>query len=145
MALLTGAGAISSPIMGQLSDKLGRKQILVPGLAIAAVLPFLVVPAGDGILVPLVMAAMGLFSFALHQVILAGILDAAARGTEATVAGLVFGINGAVGFASTVFVAVIIENLGGYGSMYVYVGILTAVAGVIVLFTPFPNYRTEAV
>ena len=145
MALLTGAGAISSPIMGQLSDKLGRKQILVPGLAIASVLPFLVVPAGDGILVPLVMAAMGLFSFALHQVILAGILDAAARGTEATVAGLVFGINGAVGFASTVLVAVIIENLGGYGSMYVYVGILTAVAGVIVLFTPFPNYRTEPV
>ena len=143
MALLTGAGAISSPILGQLSDKLGRKQILVPGLAVAAVLPFFVIPAGDGILVPLVMAALGLFSFALHQVMLAGILDAAERGTEATVAGLVFGINGAVGFASTLFVAYIIDNLGGYGSMYVYVGVLTAVAGVIVLLTPFPNYRTE--
>ena len=143
IALLTGAGAISSPILGQLSDKLGRKQVLVPGLAIAAVLPFLVVPAGNGILVPLVMAAMGLFSFALHQVMLAGILDAAARGTEATVAGLVFGINGAVGFASTLLVAYIIDNLGGYGSMYIYVGILTAVAAVIVVFTPFPNYRTQ--
>ena len=143
MALLTGTGAISAPVLGQLSDKLGRKQILVPCLAVAAVLPFLVVPAGDGILVPIVMAAMGLFSFALHQVMLAGILDAASRGTEATVAGLVFGINGAVGFASTVFIAFIIDNLGGYGSMFVYVGALTAVAGVIVLFTPFPNYRTE--
>ena len=91
MALLTGTGAISSPILGQLSDKLGRKQILVPGLALAAILPFLVIPAGDGILVPLVMAAMGLFSFALHQVMLAGILDGAERGTEATVAGAVFG------------------------------------------------------
>jgi MFS family permease len=145
MALLTGTGAISAPVLGQLSDKLGRKQILVPCLAVAAVLPFLVVPAGDGILVPIVMAAMGLFSFALHQVMLAGILDAASRGTEATVAGLVFGINGAVGFASTVFIAFIIDNLGGYGSMFVYVGALTAVAGVIVLFTPFPNYRTEPV
>ena len=143
MALLTGTGAISSPILGQLSDIVGRKQILVPCLALAAVLPFLVVPSGDGILVPIVMAAMGLFSFALHQVMLAGILDAAARGTEATVAGLVFGINGAVGFASTVLVAFIIDSLGGYGSMFVYVGILTAVSGVIVLFTPFPNYKTE--
>ncbi len=143
MALLTGTGAVSSPILGQLSDKLGRKQILVPGLALAAVLPFFVIPAGSGFLVPVVMAAMGLFSFALHQVMLAGILDAAERGTEATVAGLVFGINGAVGFASTLLVAYIIDNLGGYGSMYIYVGVLTAVAGVIVLLTPFPNYRTE--
>ncbi len=143
MALLTGTGAVSSPILGQLSDKLGRKQVLVPGLALAAVLPFLVVPAGDGFLVPVVMAALGLFSFALHQVMLAGILDAAARGTEATVAGLVFGINGAVGFASTLLVAYIIDNLGGYGSMYIYVGVLTAAAGIIVLLTPFPNYRTQ--
>ena len=143
MALLTGTGAISSPILGQLSDKLGRKQILVPGLAIAAVLPFLIVPAGDGPMVSIVMAALGLFSFALHQVMLAGILDAATRGTEATVAGLVFGINGAIGFGSTLLVAYIIDSLGGYGSMFVYVGILTAVACVVVLFTPFPNYRTE--
>ena len=143
MALLTGAGAISSPILGQLSDKLGRKQVLVPGLALAAILPFLVVPAGDGFLVPLVMAAIGLFSFALHQVMLAGILDGVERGTEATVAGAVFGINGAVGFASTLLVAHIIDNFGGYGSMYIYVAVLTAVAGVIVLFTPFPNYKTE--
>ena len=143
MALLTGTGAISSPILGQLSDKLGRKQILVPGLAIAAVLPFLIVPAGDGPMVSVVMAALGLFSFALHQVMLAGILDAATRGTEATVAGLVFGINGAIGFGSTLLVAYIIDSLGGYGSMFVYVGILTAVACVVVLFTSFPNYRTE--
>ena len=38
VALLTGTGAVSSPILGQLSDKLGRKQVLVPGLALAALL-----------------------------------------------------------------------------------------------------------
>ncbi len=144
MALLTGMGAVSSPVLGQLSDKLGRKQILVPGLALSAVLPFFVVPAGDGYLVPVVMAALGLFSFALHQIMLAAILDSVVRGTEATVAGLVFGINGAVGFASTAIAAVIIENFGGYGSVYVYVGILTAAAGVIVVLTPFPNYQPQA-
>ena len=144
VALLTGTGAISSPILGQLSDKLGRKQVLVPCLALAAILPFLVVPAGDGILLPLVMAGLGLFSFALHQVMLAAILDGVVRGTEATVAGLVFGINGAVGFASTAAAALIIEHLGGYGSVYAYVGILTAISAVIILLTPFPKYDPNA-
>ena len=144
MALLTGTGAVSAPILGHLSDTLGRKQILVPALALSAVLPLFVVPAGDGlVMVAVVMAAMGLFSFALHQIMLAGILDGATRGTEATVAGLVFGINGAVGFASHMLVTFIIEHLGGFGSMFVYVAALTAVAGVIVLLTPFPNFRNE--
>ena len=143
MALLTGMGAVSSPILGQLSDTLGRKQILVPGLVIAAILPFAIVPAGDGVLVLVVMGALGLFAFALHQVMLAGILDGAERGTEATVAGLVFGVNGAVGFASTLFVAYLIDQVGGYGSMFMYVGVLTAIAAVLVLLTPFPNYKAE--
>ena len=143
MALLTGMGAVSSPIIGQLSDKLGRKQILVPGLALAAILPFLIVPAGDGVLVALVMAGLGLFSFALHQIMLAAILDSVIRGNEGTVAGLVFGINGAVGFGAHILTAAIIDNLGGYGAMYVFVGVLTALALVIVALTPFPNYRTQ--
>ena len=143
MALLTGMGAVSSPILGQLSDTLGRKQILVPGLVIAAVLPFFIVMAGDGVLVAVVLAALGLFAFALHQVMLAGVLDGAERGTEATVAGLVFGVNGAIGFGSTVLVAYIIDNVGGYSSMFIYVGVLTAIAAVLVLLTPFPNYRLE--
>ena len=144
MGLLTGMGAVSSPILGQLSDKLGRKQILVPGLVLAAVLPFAIAPSGDGVLLWLVMAGLGLFSFALHQIMLAAILDGVVRGTEATVAGLVFGINGAVGFGSTLLAASIIEHFGGYGSMYMYVGALTASAAAIVTLTKFPKYDPQA-
>ena len=56
MGLLTGMGAVSSPILGQLSDKLGRKEVLVPGLAVASALPFAIVPAGEGVYLWLVMA-----------------------------------------------------------------------------------------
>lgn len=157
MALLTGTGAVSSPILGQLSDKLGRKRMLLPGLALAAVLPFLVAPASGGlhlaglgislepiVTVALVMAGLGLFSFSLHQVMLAAILDGVERGTEGTIAGVVFGLNGIAGLGSTLLVAYIIENSGGYVSVYIYAAGLTLAALAIVLLTPFPKYNREA-
>lgn len=144
MALLTGMGVVSSPVLGQLSDRLGRKKVLVPGLLLASALPFLIAPAGDGWLVPVVLAGMGLFSFALHQIMLAAMLDGVERGTEGTAAGLVFGINGAVGFGSTYLASVIITDYGGYESVFIYVGALTIAACAIVLFTRFPNYRPAA-
>ena len=67
-------------------------------------------------------------------------LDGVERGSEATVGGLVFGINGAVGLGSHLFTPTIIDDFGGFGSVYIFVGALTALAGVIVVFTPFPRY-----
>ena len=141
LSLLTGMGIISAPILGYLSDRYGRKQVLVPGLIIAAVLTMLVVGAGDGIMLALVLGGIGLFSFALQQIILASVLDIVERGTEATASGLIFGINGVLGFGSPFLAAFIIEDLGGYGSIYYYVGILTFVAAVIIIFIPFPDQR----
>ena len=144
LSLLTGMGIISAPILGYLSDRYGRKQVLVPGLIIAAVLTMFVVSAGDGIMLAVVLGGIGLFSFALQQIILASVLDIVERGTEATASGLIFGINGVLGFGSPFLAAFIIEDLGGYGSIYYYVGILTFVAAVFIAFIPFPDQRTPA-
>ena len=141
LSLLTGMGIISAPILGYLSDRYGRKQVLVPGLIIAAVLTMFVVSAGDGIMLAVLLGGIGLFSFALQQIILASVLDIVERGTEATASGLIFGINGVLGFGSPFLAAFIIEDLGGYGSIYYYVGILTFVAAVTIVFIPFPDQR----
>jgi len=143
LSLLTGMGIISAPILGYLSDRYGRKQVLVPGLIIAAVLTMFVVSAGDSWVLALILGGIGLFSFALQQIILAALLDVVAKGTEATASGLIFGVNGLLGFGSPFLAAYIINNLGGYGSIFYYVGALTVVAAVIIVFIPFPNYRIE--
>jgi len=142
LALLTGMGIISAPILGYLSDKYGRKEVLVPGLIIAAVLTMFVVSAGDSVYLALLLAGIGLFSFALQQIILAALLDVVERGTEATASGLIFGINGLLGFGSPFIAAFIINHFGGYGSIFYYVGALTILSAVIIVFIPFPNYRT---
>ena len=136
VALVTGMGIVSTPVLGSLSDRYGRKAVLVPGLVMAAVLSFIVVPTGDSLLLIPIFAAMGLFSFALHQIMLAGVLDVVGQGTEAKALGLIFGINGLIGIGSPFIAAVIIEHLGGYGTMFYYAAALTALAAVLVAFIP---------
>ena len=135
-ALLTGMGIASAPILGFLSDKYGRKMVLVPGMILASAFSFLVAGAGDGLYLALVLAGLGLFSFALHQIMQAAVLDVVGKGTEATAIGLIFGVNGVIGGASPFLATIIIDNMGGFGSIFYYSGILTALASVTIIFIP---------
>ena len=102
------------------------------------------VPPGDigalpiwvGVYLALVLAGLGLFSFALHQIMQAAVLDVVGKGTEATAIGLIFGVNGVIGGASPFLATIIIDNMGGFGSIFYYSGILTALASVTIIFIP---------
>ena len=143
-SLLAGMGIVSAPVLGILSDKFGRKAVLVPGLASAAILSMLVVSAGDSVLLALVLAGLGLGTFALHQIIQAAVLDVVGRGTEATAVGLIFGINGLIGAASPFLATLIISHAGGLGSIFYYSGILTAISAAIMVFIPLrPSRQVE--
>ena len=137
-ALLTGMGIVSAPILGWLSDVWGRKAVLVPGFFIAGLLSLVVVSVGSSLWLIPVMAGLGLFSFALHQIIQASVLDYVGQGTEATAIGLLFGINGVIGIGSPFLAAAIIE-WGSYGTVYYYAGILTLITAVIILIIPLRN------
>lgn len=140
-ALLTGMGIVSAPFLGALSDKLGRKKVLVPGLILASVFSLLVAVSGGTVFLALVLAGLGLFSFALHQIIQAAVLDVVGRGTEATAIGLIFGINGILGGASPFLSLLVINHLGGYGSIFYYAGVLTALSALLVVMIPLRPAR----
>ncbi len=135
-ALLTGMGIVSTPILGYLSDRFGRKAVIVPGFAVAAALSLATVAAGGGWMLSLVMAGTGLFSFALHQIVQAAVLDEVGEGREATAVGLIFGLNGILGAVSPFLAFLVIDNFGGYGAVYYYAGILTAAGGVLAVLAP---------
>lgn len=61
VALLTAMGIVALPVMGTLSDRLGRRSVLLPGLAAMSLLTFAMVNVGAGLNLTLVIAAMGLF------------------------------------------------------------------------------------
>ena len=102
----------------------------------ASGLSLVVVSVGDSWLLLPVLAGMGLFSFALHQIIQAAVLDVVGQGSEATAIGLLFGINGLVGIATPFLASAIITDLGGYGSIYYYAGALSVFSAVVMLIVP---------
>ena len=61
--LLLAVGIVSTPVVGYLSDRLGRKVVLVPGLILLAVLSYLLGNSGVGITLIIIIALMGTFLY----------------------------------------------------------------------------------
>ncbi|MFH1560251.1 MAG: MFS transporter [Chloroflexota bacterium] len=91
LSLAQVGGIVSQPLMGFASDRLGRKLILAPSLAILGVsfIGLSIAPAGW--MLGLVVLVMGAFLFPLMSILLASAMDLAALGTQATTVSLVFG------------------------------------------------------
>ena len=136
MALYIGLGIIFGPVLGLISDKVGRKPVIIPGLLISAGLAVLVVMAGSNALyLALLFAAMGPFSHTLSQLLQASVLDITGRGTEATAMGLVMGIQGLVLAGSPLGVGLMIDHLGIH-TLFYYAAIIFAVATAVLIVVP---------
>ena len=112
MGLVTGTGVLSTPILGFLSDRYNRKLVLLPGLAICVALLLVIIHIGGGIGLTITLASLGLFTFALHQIIQASVLDHASRGAEATAIGFLFSASSIVGAVSNIIAAIIVDQYG---------------------------------
>lgn len=135
MGLLTGMGIISTPFLGTISDRYGRKIVLVPGFILSGILMALTVSAGSGIWLTVVICALGLFSFSLHQVIMAGVLDYVRGGTEATTVSVMFGAGGILSAFSALITAAIVDSVG-IEYVYYYQAVLTGLALLLLLAIP---------
>ncbi|MDO8749635.1 MAG: MFS transporter [Dehalococcoidia bacterium] len=91
LSLAQVAGVGTQPLMGYLSDRLGRKAVLVPGLAVLgfAYLGLNLAPPGWPLVVTVVV--MGAFLFSLMSILLASAMDLVAREVQAITVSLVFG------------------------------------------------------
>lgn len=136
MALYIGLGIIFGPLLGLLSDRVGRKPVILPGLLISGGLAVLVVLADSNTLyLALLFAAMGPFSHTLSQLLQASVLDITGRGTEATAMGLVMGIQGLVLAGSPLGVGLLIEHLG-IQTLFYYAAIIFVVATAVLIVVP---------
>jgi sugar phosphate permease len=87
MALLVLVGIGATPIAGYLSDRLGRKIVLVPGLLGLCALTLLLVPFGQGVMLVVILGLLGLFLYSDQPILTAAALDIVGEGVAATTLG----------------------------------------------------------
>ncbi len=88
IGLMHAMGTVSQPVMGFLSDRFGRKAVLLPSFITLGVLFFLLAVAAPGVQLGLVIVAIGLFFYTLINVTNAATMDVAGANIQASSFGL---------------------------------------------------------
>ena len=138
ITLLYAMGAVSQPFLGYLSDRFGRKPVLLPSLVIFGLLYLALAVATPGIQLGLVIGAIGLFFYAIATVMLAALLDVG----SARVQGSTFGVTAFITQIFIIpapFIAGVIVTGIDIKAAFVFAGILTLVGALVLAVIPVPN------
>ena len=134
LSLAQVGGILSQPIMGYVSDRLGRKVVLVPSMIILG-LSFLGIPiASNGILFGSVIFVMGAFSFPLMALFLASAMDLVETGTQATTVSLVFGAAIVVSAFAPALAGILADNVNTE-SAFLFASVLALSTALLTLTT----------
>ena len=133
--LLVLVGVVSTPVMGYLSDRLGRKLVLVPGLLLLCALSLLLVPFGDGFTLPIIIAALGLFLFSDQPILTAAALDMVDESVATTTLG-VLSFSRFVMSGASPLIAGGMSHAWGFDAIFYYAAALFALAAVVLTAVP---------
>ena len=138
ISLLIAVGLLAKPMAGMVSDKPGRKQVLVPGLIWSCVLAMMIVVFDDGISLTITIALLGLFLYPDQPILTAALFDVLGR-EEATIG---LGVVSFVSFlmaATSPLIAGAIYEISGFHAGMIYVAVLFALAAVVFTLLPLEN------
>jgi FSR family fosmidomycin resistance protein-like MFS transporter len=135
MAALQTAGFIACPIAGHLSDKMGRRQIVMSSMAMTAVIiAAMIVAGGTGAFVFFI-AFLGFFFFSIRAVLQAWLLDATPPNMGGSSIGVLFAIQAFGSGIGPIVCGLIADRYGLITTFYFLVGTII-VANLLIFFTP---------
>ena len=119
VALLAAPGIFAGPLFGALSDRIGRKPIIMLIMASAVIFPTTMVLGRDGPGMTVSVLLFGLFLFSVNSLTQAAAIDVAAgKGLEGTFIGLMWGSNAFFGAMASIIAGVVVEYIGWHAAFY---------------------------
>ena len=140
MPMAQVVGIASQPVMGLLSDRFGRKAVLVPGTAVLGLLCLALSQAEPGPQLVLTILAMGAFLYSLHTIYIAAAIDVSGGEVQSTVVSLIYGA-GFLGTLSPVLAGVIVDA-SETSNAFVYGGGIVIASALVLSLVKLPRAGT---
>jgi FSR family fosmidomycin resistance protein-like MFS transporter len=143
IALLVGVGVIATPITGYLSDRFGRKVVLVPGMLGLCVLTALLIPFGEGIGLIIILALLGTFLFSDQPILTAAALDVVGEKVAASTLG-VFSFSRFALAAASPLIAGKLFDAQGIEAAFFYISGIYLIGTMVLLAVPLAASREQS-
>jgi sugar phosphate permease len=135
MFAMQAAGFAASPIAGHLSDKMGRRQIVMSSMLMTCVVLVFMAFAGASSAFVFFIALLGFFLYAIRPVLQAWLLDATPRSLAGTSIGVLFGVQAAGGAIGPIVAGMLADRYGLISTFY-FLALTIVVANFFIFFTP---------
>jgi len=136
MGLLFTVGIAVSPLMGHVSDRLGRKPVLIPMLTGSCVISVMLPVFGQGVTLTVLFVLLGIFIRSDFALVTAAILDMAGGSVVTTLLGVLSFSRFVMAAASPLIAGALYENVSPTATLY-YVAGLYGLSALVLVTTNF--------
>ena len=135
MFVLQAAGFAATPVAGYLSDRMGRRRILMTSMLMTAVVLAFMAFAGRSLAFVFFIAVLGFFLYAIRPVLQAWTLECAPKKMGGTSIGMLFGVQ-AVGSSIGPAIGGVLADRYGLMSVFFFLAVTIVVANLFIFFMP---------